>query len=65
MILRKNRTILWNKSENFSQIGKVCLLNLDFSANWDFFQVNWEFIQPIGKKFSTENRTQFCVEKKP
>ena len=29
------------------------------------FQVNWEFFQPIGKKFGTGNRTQFCIEKKP
>ena len=29
------------------------------------FQVNWEFFQPIGKKFGTGNRTQFCIEIKP
>ena len=23
------------------------------------------FFQPIGKKFGTGNRTQFCIEKKP
>ena len=51
-------TILEKNSAIFSKIGKVYLLNWDFSANWEFFK-------PIGKKFGTENRTQFCIEKKP
>ena len=51
---------------------------MQFLANWEslpfklgffcylgMFQVNWEFFQPIGKKFGTGNRTQFCIEKKP
>ena len=45
----------------FSQIGKVYLLNWDFSANWEMFQVSWEFFQPIGKNFGTRNWTQFCI----
>ena len=51
-------TILGKNSAIFSKIGKVYLLNWDFSANWEFFK-------SIGKKFGTENRTQFCIEKKP
>ena len=58
-------TILGENSAIFTKIGKVYLLNWDFSANFGMFQVNWEFFQPIGKKFGTRNRTQFCIEKKP
>ena len=61
MILGKSMTILGKNSAIFSKIGKVYLLNWDFSANL----LNWEFFQPIGKKFGTRNLTTFCKEKKP
>ena len=57
-----------NLGENsviFCEIGKVYLLNLDFSTNWECFRSIGNFFQPIGKKFGTGNRTQFCIEKKP
>ena len=43
-------TILGKNSANFSKIGKVYLLNCDFSANWEYsrsvgnFSANWEKI---------------------
>ena len=48
MILGKNMTILGKNSAFFNKIGKVYLLNWDFSANWEcstsIFSVNWEKI---------------------
>ena len=65
MILGKNTTILGKNCAIFSKIGKVYLLNWDFSANWECSRSIGNFFQPIGKKFGTGNRTQFCIEKKP
>ena len=65
MILGKNMTILEKNSAILSNIGKIYLLNWDISANLGMFQVNWEFFQPIGKKFGTGNGYQLCIEKKP
>ena len=64
MILGKNRTILGKNSGIFSNIGKVYLLSLDFSANWECSRSIGNFFQPIGKKFGTGNLIQFCIEKK-
>ena len=46
VILGKNMTILGKKSAIFNKIGKVYLLNLDFSASWEcpIFSANWEKI---------------------
>ena len=50
MILGKNMAILENNSAIFNKIGKVYLLNSDFSANWEcsrsigIFSANWEEI---------------------
>ena len=50
MIFGKYTTILGKNSAIFSKIGKVNLLNLDFSANWECsrsignFSANWEKI---------------------
>ena len=66
MLFWENIRQFWEKNNAiFSKIWKVYLLNWDFSANLGMFQVNWEFFQPIGKKFGSGNRTQFCKEKKP
>ena len=48
--LKTNTTILGKNSAIFSKIGKVYLLNWDFSANWEcsgqlgIFSANWEKI---------------------
>ena len=50
VIFGKYTTILEKNSAIFSKIGKVNLLNLDFSANWECsksignFSANWEKI---------------------
>ena len=50
VILGKNMTILGKNSAFFNKIGKVYLLNWDFSANWECstsignFSANWEKI---------------------
>ena len=50
VILGKNMMILGKNSAIFSKIGKVYLLNWDFSANWNvpgqlgIFSANWEKI---------------------
>ena len=57
-VLRKNSTILGKKRHFFFfQIGKVYLLNLDFSANWECFRSTGNFFHPFGKKNGTGNKT--------
>ena len=48
----------------FSQIGKVYLLNLDFSADWKCFNIIGIFFSQYGKKLVPETRPQLCIEKK-
>ena len=33
-------------------------------ANWECFRLIGNFFQSVGKKFGTENQTQFYIEKK-
>ena len=65
MIWGKNMTILGKYCAIFSKIGKVYLLNWDFSANWECSRSIGNFFQPIRIKFGTGNRTHFSIEKKP
>ena len=58
-------TIFGKNSAIFSKIGKVNLLNWDFSANWECSRSIGNFFSQLGKKFGTGHRTQFCIEKKP
>ena len=58
-------TILEKISAIFSKIGKVYILNWDFSANWECSRSIGNFFSQLGKNFGTGNRTQFCIEKKP
>ena len=50
------------KRANFIKIGKVYLLNLDFSASWECFRSVGKIFQPTGEEFDTGNWTQFCIE---
>ena len=66
MILGKNSLIFWENNADFSQIEKVYLLNLDFSASWECLGSIGNFFSQFGKKkIGTRNGTQFCIAKKP
>ena len=57
MILGKNLTInrFWKKnSAIFSKIGKVNLLNWDFSANWECSTSIGNFFSQLGKNLVPE-----------
>ena len=56
MILEKHGVI-------FSQVGKVNLLNLDFSGKWECFRLIVNFKDNWEKKIGTRIQTQFCTEK--
>ena len=47
--LGKNMTILGKNSAIFSKIGKVYLLNWDFSANWECSRSIGNFFSQLGK----------------
>ena len=49
MILGKNMTILGKNSAIFSKIGKVYLLNWDFSANCEWSGSFGNFFSQLGK----------------
>ena len=49
MILGKNTTILGKNSVIFSKIGKVYLLNWDFSANWECSRSIGNIFSQLGK----------------
>ena len=51
----KIRAILGKNSGIFSHIGKINLLNLDFSANWECFRLIGNFFSQLGKRFDTGN----------
>ena len=52
--------MIWGKnSAIFSQIGKVCLLKLDFSANWKCFGLTESFFSQLGKRLVPETRPSF------
>ena len=50
VILGKYKTILGKNSAIFSKIGKVNLLNWDFSANWECYRSIGNFFSQLGKK---------------
>ena len=43
----------------FSKIGKVDLLNLDFSANWECFRSIGNFFSQLGKNLVPETGPSF------
>ena len=45
----KNTTIMGKNSAFFSKIGKVYLLNWDFSANWEYSRSIGNFFSQLGK----------------
>ena len=49
VILGKNMTILGKNSAFFNKIGKVYLLNWDFSANWECSTSIGNFFSQLGK----------------
>ena len=51
MILGKNTTILGKNSAIFSKTGKVYLLNLDLSANWECSRSIGNFFSQLGKNW--------------
>ena len=59
MILGKNMTILEKNSAILSNIGKIYLLNWDFSANWECFRSIGNFFSQLGKNLVPETRTSF------
>ena len=59
MILGKNTTILGKNSAIFIKIGKVYLLNSDFSANWECSTSIGIFFSQLGKKLVPETGPSF------
>ena len=59
MILGKNTTILGKNSAIFSKTGKVYLLNLDLSANWECSRSIGNFFSQLGKKLVPETGPSF------
>ena len=59
MILGKHTTILGKNCAIFSKIGKVNLLNWDFSANWDCSRSIWNFFSQLGKNLVPETGPSF------
>ena len=48
----------------FSNIGKVYLLNLDFSANWECFRSIGNFFSQLGKNLVPETGPSFIYREK-
>ena len=59
VILGKNMTIWGKNSAIFSKIGKVYLLNWDFSANWECSRSIGNFFNQLGKKLVPETGPSF------
>ena len=63
---KKNMTILGKNSAIFSKIGKVYLLNWDFSANWECSRSIGNFFSPeLGKNLVPETGPSFVKRKSP
>ena len=54
VILGKNTTILEKNSAILSNIGKIYLLNWDFSANWECSRSIGNFFSQLGKNLVPE-----------
>ena len=65
MILGKYTTILGKNSAIFSKIGKVNLLNWDFSANWECSRSIGNFFSQLGKKWYRKPDPVLYREKSP
>ena len=52
-------TILGKNSAIFSKIGKVYLLNWDFSANWVYSRLIVNFFSQLGKNLVPETGPSF------
>ena len=59
MILGKNKKILGKTSAIFSKIGKVYLLNWDFSANLECSRSIGNFFSQLGKDLVPETAPSF------
>ena len=59
MILGKYTTILGKNSAILSKIGKVNLLNWDFSANWECSRSIGNFFSQLGKNLVPETGPSF------
>ena len=59
MILGKNTTILGKKVQFLAKLGKVNLLNWDFSANWECSRSFGNFFSQLGKKLVPETGPSF------
>ena len=59
VILGKTMTILGKNSAFFNKIGKVYLLNLDFSANWECSTSIGNFFSQLGKNLVPETGPSF------
>ena len=59
LILGKTTTILGKNSAIFSKIGKVYLLNWDFSANWECSRSIGNFFSQLGKNLVPETGPSF------
>ena len=59
MIWGKYTTILGKNSAIFSQIGKVNLLNWDFSADWECSRSIGNFFSQFGKNLVPETGPSF------
>ena len=58
-ILGKNTTILGKNSAIFSKIGKVYLLNWDYSAKWEWSRSVGIFFSQLGKNLVPETEPSF------
>ena len=57
---------IWGKnSAIFSKIGKVYLLNWDFSANWEYSRSTGNFFSQMGKNLVPETGPSFVWRKSP
>ena len=65
VILGKNMLILGKNSAIFNNIGKVYLLNSDFSANWEYSRSIGNFFSQLGKKLVPETGPSFVYRKSP
>ena len=65
VILGKNMLILGKNSAIFNKIGKVYLLNLDFSAIWECSRSIWNFFSQFGKNLVPETGPSFVYRKSP
>ena len=59
MILGKSMMILGKNSAIVSKIGKVYLLNRDFSANWECSRSIGNFFSQLGKNLVPETGPSF------